>query len=171
VVDAGGSGWRNFLQFKRQVIDVAQTRVLALLNIVGAGMADNPHEQDLGDMDARLTALRVSQFPQIVVGIKTAHFRGPEWIPVDRAVEAGRMANVPVMVDFGEFVPDRPWKLLVTKHLRPGDIYTHLFLGVVPLLDDEGNVQPYVYEARKRGVFFDVGHGGGASSSARRCRP
>jgi dihydroorotase len=162
VVDAGGSGWRNFPVFKRQVIDVAQTRVLALLNIVGGGMAGDPYEQDTADMDARLTALRVSQYPQIIVGIKTAHFRGPEWIPVDRAVEAGRMANVPVMVDFGEFVSDRPWRELVTKHLRPGDIYTHFFLGAVPLLDDDGNVQPYVHEARKRGIFFDVGHGGGS---------
>jgi len=162
VVDAGGSGWRNFPLFKRQVIDVAQTRVLALLNIVGAGMAGDPAEQNTGDMDARLCALRVSQFPKIIVGIKTAHFRGPEWTAVDRAVEAGRMANVPVMVDFGEFVSDRPWRQLVTSHLRPGDIYTHFFLGAVPLLDPSGQVQPYVYQARKRGIIFDVGHGGGS---------
>jgi dihydroorotase len=162
VVDAGGSGWRNFALFKRQVVDVSQTRVLALLNIVGAGMAGDLAEQNVGDMDPRLCALQISLFPKIIVGIKTAHFRGPEWIPVDRAVEAGRMANVPVMVDFGEFVPERPWKQLVTRHLRPGDIYTHLFLGVVPLLDARGSVQPYVREARKRGIIFDVGHGGGS---------
>jgi dihydroorotase len=162
VVDAGGSGWRNFPLFKRQVIDVAQTRVLALLNIVGAGMAGDPIEQNTGDMDARLTALRITEFPKIIVGVKTAHFRGPEWIPVDRAVEAGRMANVPVMVDFGEFVGDRPWRQLVTQHLRPGDIYTHFFLGVVPLLDADHRVQPYVHEARRRGIVFDVGHGGGS---------
>ena len=162
VVDAGGSGWRNFPLFKRQVIDVAQTRVLALLNIVGAGMAGDPAEQNTGDMDARLCALRVTQFPQIIVGIKTAHFKGPEWTAVDRAVEAGRMAKVPVMVDFGEFVSDRPWRQLVTTHLRPGDIYTHFFLGAVPLLDADGHVQPYVHEARRRGIIFDVGHGGGS---------
>lgn len=162
VVDAGGSGWRNFPQFKRQVIDVAQTRVLAFLNIVGAGMAGNPIEQDTTDMDARLCALRISEHPRVLVGVKTAHYRGPEWLAVDRAVAAGKMAGVPVMVDFGEFVAERPWKDLVTKHLRPGDIYTHFFLGVVPLLDDRGRVQGHVAEARKRGVLFDVGHGGGS---------
>jgi dihydroorotase len=162
VVDAGGSGWRNFLQFKRQVIDVAQTRVLAFLNIVGSGMAGDPREQDTTDMDARLCALLITHHPKILVGVKTAHFRGPEWLAVDRAVAAGRMAEVPVMVDFGEFVSDRPWKDLITNHLRPGDIYTHLFLGVVPLLDDRGRVQRYVADARKRGVLFDVGHGGGS---------
>jgi dihydroorotase len=162
VVDAGGSGWRNFPLFKRQVIDVAQTRVLALLNIVGSGMTDGPPEQNLADMDARLCALRASEFPSLIVGIKTAHFRGPEWTPVDRAVEAGNMAKVPVMVDFGEFVPERPFRDLVGKHLRPGDIYTHLYLGVVPMLDGKGGVASFMFEARRRGVLFDVGHGGGS---------
>ena len=162
VVDAGGSGWRNFHQFKRQVIDVSQTRVLALLNIVGRGMGLDPIEQDLGDMDPRLTSFRITQFKDLIVGVKSAHYRGPDWTPVDRAVEAGRMAGVPVMVDFGEFVPERPWRELITKHLRPGDIYTHLFLSPVPLLDAKGKVFPHVFEARKRGVLFDVGHGGGS---------
>ncbi len=72
------------------------------------------------------------------------------------------MANLPVMVDFGEFVPERPFRDLVGKHLRPGDIYTHLYLGVVPLLDGKGRVAPFMFDARKRGVIFDVGHGGGS---------
>ena len=162
VVDAGGSGWRNFAVFKRQVVDVAKTRVLAFLNIVGGGMAEGPVEQNLADMDARLCALRASENKDTIVGIKTAHFRGPEWTPVDRAVEAGKLANVPVMVDFGEFVPERPFRDLVGKHLRPGDIYTHTYLGVVPMLDARGRVNPFMFEARKRGVIFDVGHGGGS---------
>jgi dihydroorotase len=162
VVDAGGSGWRNFLQFKRTVIDVSQTRVLAFLNIVGQGMAEGPIEQNMTDMDARLCALQIADHPQLIVGVKTAHFRGPEWVPVDHAVEAGRMAHVPVMVDFGEFVPERPFKELVTRHLRPGDIYTHFYLAAVPMFDAGGKVMPFFAEARKRGVWFDVGHGGGS---------
>jgi dihydroorotase len=162
VVDAGGSGWRNFPLFKRQVIDIARTRVLAFLNIVGSGMGEGELEQNLADMDARLCALRASENKDTIVGIKTAHFRGPEWMPVDRAVEAGRMANIPVMVDFGEFVPERPFRDLVGKHLRPGDIYTHTYLGVVPMLDGKGRINPFMFEARKRGVIFDVGHGGGS---------
>jgi dihydroorotase len=162
VVDAGGSGWRNFRQFKDQVIDQARTRVLALINIVGSGMRGGPVEQNLADMDARLTAMRIRQYPGIIVGIKTAHYQGPEWDPVDRAVEAGKMTNVPIMVDFGDFVPERPFQELVLKHLRPGDMYTHTYLGRVPMLDSQGKVMPYLFEARKRGVLFDVGHGGGS---------
>jgi len=162
VVDAGSSGWRTFLEFKDQVIDRVRTRVLALLNIVGSGMRGGPIEQNLGDMDPKLTAMRIKEYPEVLVGVKTAHYDGPEWDPVDRAVEAGKLANVPVMVDFGRFAAERPYQELVLKHLRPGDISTHMYLGRVPMLDKEGNVLPYLFEARKRGVIFDVGHGAGS---------
>ena len=164
VVDAGGAGWRNFNQFKQQVIDRSRTRVLAFLNIVGHGMKGGAAEQDLGDMDARLTAQRVREFPGVVVGIKTAHYRGPEWDAVDRSVEAGRLADVPVMVDFGAFGPARPFEALVLEHLRPGDIYTHQYREDVPMLDANGRVREYLFDARKRGVLFDVGHGSGSFS-------
>ena len=162
VVDAGGAGWRNFLQFKEKVIDRSRTRVLSLLNIVGAGMKGGPVEQDLMDMDPRLTAMRVREHRTLIVGIKTAHYRGPEWDPVDRAVEAGRLSGVPVMVDFGDFRPERPFEALVLKHLRPGDIYTHTYLARVPMLDPGGTLRPFLFEAQKRGIIFDVGHGGGS---------
>ena len=164
VVDAGGAGWRNFHQFKRQVIDRSATRILSFLNIVGHGMKGGAAEQDLRDMDARLTAERVREFPGVIVGIKTAHYRGPEWTAVDRAVAAGRLASVPVMVDFGTFGPDRPFEELVLERLRPGDIYTHQYRADVPMLDANGKVRAYLFEARKRGVLFDVGHGSGSFS-------
>src|SRR5262249_58733870 len=103
VVDAGSSGWRNFPDFKDRVIDRSRTRVLALLNIVGKGMGGGPIEQDMGDMDATATANQAKKYKDTVVGVKTAHFAGPEWTPVERAVQAGTMANIPVMVDFGTF--------------------------------------------------------------------
>src|SRR6267378_1759782 len=66
------------------------------------------------------------------------------------------------MVDFGTFRPERPFQDLVLKKLRPGDIYTHTYLGAVPMLDDAGKVNKYLFEARQRGIIFDVGHGGGS---------
>jgi dihydroorotase len=97
-----------------------------------------------------------------IVGIKTAHYAGPEWDPVDRAVDAGKIAGVPVMVDFGIFRAERPHSELVLKHLRPGDIYTHTYLSRVPMIDENGTLRPYLLEGRKRGVIYDVGHGGGS---------
>jgi len=105
LVDAGGSGWRNFPQFKEQVIDRSKTRVLAFLNIVGSGMKGGPIEQNLADMDPKLTAMRIRQYHDVIVGIKVAHYAGPEWDPVIRAVAAGTEVNVPVMVDFGGHTP------------------------------------------------------------------
>jgi dihydroorotase len=98
----------------------------------------------------------------VIVGIKTAHYDGPEWTPVERAVQAGTIANLPVMVDFGTFRPERPYEELVSNKLRPGDISTHMYLDDVPMLDAQGKVRPYLFEAKKRGVIFDVGHGGGS---------
>ncbi|HLJ18527.1 MAG TPA: amidohydrolase/deacetylase family metallohydrolase [Bryobacteraceae bacterium] len=161
VVDAGSSGHRNFERFKAIVIDRARTRVLAFLNIVGYGMSGEPtFEQDLKDMDAAATAHKAEEHKDLIVGIKVAHYNGPEWTPVERGVEAGTLANIPVMVDFGKFRPERPFQELVLKKLRPGDIYTHTYLGRVPMLDDNGRVLPYLFAARKRGIIFDVGHGG-----------
>jgi dihydroorotase len=163
VVDAGSAGWRNFAEFKQQIIDTSRTRVLAFLNIVGKGMGGGKTtEQDTSDMEPERTAEEAARYPGLIVGIKIAHYAGPEWIAVDRAVDAGRLAKLPVMVDFAEFRKERPFQQLVLEHLRPGDIYTHLYLGAVPMLDPEGKVLPYLFEARKRGVIFDVGHGGGS---------
>jgi dihydroorotase len=162
VVDAGSSGRHNFAQFKKNVIDRARTRVLAFLNILGAGMPGDDYEQDVNDMDAKAAADLAIANRDTIVGIKVAHYRGPDWVPVERGVEAGTLANIPVMVDFGDFRSERPFQDLVLKKLRPGDIYTHTFYAPVPMLDERGRLLPYLFEARKRGVLFDVGHGGAA---------
>jgi dihydroorotase len=162
VVDAGSSGRRNFEEFKRTVVDRARTRVFVFLNIGGNGMTGEGHEQDVDDMDAKGAAELARAHRDTIVGIKVAHYRGPGWRPVERGVEAGTLANIPVMIDFGEFRSERPFQELVLKKLRPGDIYTHAYYAPVPMLDDKGKVLPYLFEARKRGVLFDVGHGGAA---------
>ena len=159
VVDAGGSGWRTFDDFKQRIIDRSTTRVLAFLNIVGHGMRGGKFEQDLADMAAQPTAQMARRYPGLIVGIKTAHYSGPEWAPVERAVEAGSLAALPVMVDFGARKAERPLAELVTKKLRPGDIYTHMYSGLRGEQDESGKVNPALWEARKRGVLFDVGHG------------
>lgn len=163
MVDAGSSGWRNFDDFHRRTIQRSRTRVLALLNIVGKGMGGGTTiEQDTTDMDSKATAEVVQRNRDHIVGIKTAHYQAPDWTAVDRALEAAEAAGVPLMVDFGRFTEERPWRELVTKKLRAGDIYTHTYLAWVPLLDERGKIRPYVLEGRKRGVIYDVGHGGGS---------
>jgi len=81
--------------FKKQTIDRSRTRVLAFLNIVGSGMFGRFEEQDVTDMNPVMTAYMINRlFPDILVGIKSAHYWGPDFTQVDRAVEAGKLANV-----------------------------------------------------------------------------
>lgn len=161
-VDAGSAGWRNFADFKDRVIDRSKTRVLAMLNIVGRGMGGGAIEQNPDDLDAAATAKVAKQYPDVIVGIKTAHWAGPEWVAIDRAMEAGKLAGLPVMVDFGTPWETRSFEQLISQRMRPGDISTHMYQGLQQLVDDRGRVLPYLLEARKRGVRFDLGHGGGS---------
>ena len=161
VVDAGTSGWRNFPVFKKQVIERSQTRVLAYLNIAGSGMTGFPSEEDVNDMDSHMTSIVIQQYPDILVGVKIGHYRGSDWTPFDRALEASKIANVPLFVEC--HLPMYPLEEILNR-MRPGDIYTHSFCTAVDrecLLDEQGMIRPYVVEAQKKGVRFDVGHGGG----------
>lgn len=162
VADAGSSGYKNFEDFKAHIIDRSKTRVLAFINIVGAGMRGPKYEDNLQDMEPGPAAQMAKKYPGLIIGVKTAHYSGPEWTPVENAVKAGTEANIPVMVDFGANKPERPIDVLLTKKLRPGDIYTHCYSGLRNELDASGKVNPGMIAGRKRGVIFDVGHGGGS---------
>ncbi|MFC5412070.1 amidohydrolase/deacetylase family metallohydrolase [Larkinella bovis] len=166
IVDAGGAGWQSFPAFKKNIILTSKTRVLSLLNIVGEGMRGGMWEQDTTDMDPKMAAAMALGNPNDVVGFKVAHFMGGTWTPVDRAVQAGKLANMPVMIDFGMHDPPLSLQELFLKRLRPGDIFTHTYTllegNVRETIVDEatGKVRPFVLEARKKGIVFDVGYGG-----------
>jgi dihydroorotase len=165
VVDAGSSGWRTFPVFKKQTIDMSKTRVLAFLNIVGEGMRGGPFEQNVKDMDAHKTAEFAKKNPNEIIGIKLAHYDGYEWAPTDSTAEAGRLANLPVMIDFGGANPPLSIEDLFMKHLRAGDIFAHCYASLTSresVVDENGKVKPFVFEARKKGIIFEVGHGGGS---------
>jgi len=101
---------------------------------------------------------------EYIVGIKLAHYEGEEWAPAERAAEAGRLANIPVMVDFGRSEPPLSLRTLLMEKLRPGDIFTHCYGGVSgrEKVIVNGKLQSWAPEAQKRGIIFDVGHGGGS---------
>lgn len=166
IVDAGGAGWKSFPLFKKNVIFASKTRVLAFLNIVGEGMRGGKFEQDTSDMDSKMAAQVALDNKNDVVGFKVAHFQGQTWAPVDHAVAAGRIADMPIMVDFGGSVPPLPLQDLFMKHLRAGDIFTHTYTllegNVRETVVDEATktVKPFVWEAQKKGIVFDVGYGG-----------
>ena len=164
VADAGSSGWRTFEDFKKRIIDRSKTRVTAFLNIVGVGMREGQLEQNEADMEVQPTAEMALKYKGVIVGIKSAHYSGPGWGPYEKAEAVGKMASIPVMVDYGgNLRNNRTIAELFTKYFRPGDIYTHMYGGVRGEQDanTKGPSQAFI-DGRKKGVILDVGHGGGS---------
>jgi dihydroorotase len=169
-VDAGTAGWKMFGDFKENVIDRARVRILAFLNIASSGMIDGDSEHTVADMNPEVVASLVQAYPEIIVGIKTAHYwtnkpwdaLHPPWASVERAVEAGELCRKPVMVDFWPRPPERPYPDLILNKLRPGDIHTHVFAQQFPIVSAGGKVNDFLFAARERGVRFDLGHGAGS---------
>ncbi len=167
VVDTGTAGAKHFLHFKRTVIDRAKTRIFAYINIVKSGML-GPFEQDIKEMDAQLAASIVLAYPEDCVGIKTAHYwvsqpfdeAHPPWAAVDRALEAAAICGKPLMVDFWHR-PGRSYQELLRK-MQPGDIHTHVYAQQFPILNDKNEPADFMFEARERGIIFDLGHGAGS---------
>lgn len=163
-VDAGTSGWKRFEQFKKDTIDKAQTRVLALLNIVGVGMygsGEGGPENDVSEMDVDAAVRMVKKHPETIVGIKTAHYQPADWEAVDRAVKAAELSNTVLMVDFHP-KEGRGYEELILKRMKPGNIHTHFYGRLTPQIDENKRVQDYMWKARDRGILFDVGHGSGS---------
>ena len=159
-VDTGSSGWQHFPDFVDTVIASAQTRVLAFINIVGAGMA-GACEQDTSEMQPEPCADMIRRYPKHVVGSKSAHYGGPGWEAAQGGIDAARMSDTITMVDFAP-QETRSYEELVSERMAPGDIHTHLYAAHIPLLDDDRKVNDYVWKARERGVIFDTGHGAGS---------
>ncbi|MDP3467321.1 MAG: amidohydrolase/deacetylase family metallohydrolase [Daejeonella sp.] len=167
VGDAGSSGWRSFPEFKKNIIDRSQTRVLVFLNIVGDGMGQ--YQQNVDDMDPNKAAEVAIANKKDVVGFKSAHFSGNPFIALDSAVKAGNIANMPVMLDLT--YPSRPpvssVEDLFMKHLRPGDIFTHMYRLTFPFFYNNDKITPLAIAAQERGILFDIGHGGNGFTFAR----
>ena len=167
VVDAGSAGANTFPGFRRWVVDASRGRVLAYLNISATGQID-PFLGELHDLrfaDPERAAAVALAHPDVVVGYKvrvSEMLAGPNGLAgLDRALEAGRATNLPVMVHIG----GTPFDIEeVLARLRPGDVVTHAYTGWRPgaIVTDAGRVVAAAREARERGVVFDVGYGAGS---------
>ena len=164
-VDTGTAGADEIQHFRESVIEKAVTRILAYVNISKPGMG--APEQTISNFDVEAAGGSAKEHSDVVVGIKTAHYwtskpfddEHPAWQSVEKAVEAGDVCEMPVMVDFWPRPPERSYPDLILKKLRPGDIHTHVFARQFPVIDADGLVEPYMHEARERGIWFDLGHG------------
>ena len=164
-VDTGTAGAEEFEHFRKTVIETSKTRILGFVNIAAPGMGDP--EQVVANLNPQKAAETAATHDDVCVGIKTAHYwttepfddEHPPWASIDATVEAGELCKMPVMVDFWPRPPERSYPDLLLKHLRPGDIHTHVFARQFPIIDEQGELYDYMREARKKGIHFDLGHG------------
>ena len=159
IVDAGSAGSLNFQHFRTTVLDRAKSRIYAFLNTADYGMASLEGEQfpEKNDIDAWVDCYEKNK--DIIRGIKIAHYWGKDWGQVEGAKRVQARVPLPIMVDFGHFLKERPYDQLLMEKLDPGDITTHCFRAPVPVIDDNGKVYDYLFRAREKGIWFDLGHG------------
>ena len=163
VVDAGGPGWRNFEDYREKILRRSKTRVLTFINIVGLGMGGN--ESNVEDMDSQATARKILEYPDLIVGIKNAHFER-SGIHLCRTGRGSR----PSFESSGHPGQQHP-ELDRAGYAHQGAGEDAARRSAHPLLQRpargaarpaNGQIQPFMHEARKRGVLFDLGHGGGS---------
>ena len=165
VVDAGSPGWTNLRGFLEYIIEASRTEVLTFVHISSIGLLNSMRGEmeDIRNADPEHTARVISMWPHYCVGVKVrqgSYQVGSHGVePLKRAIEAAEMADTRVMVhiDKGVGLPS------ILELLRPGDIVTHCYQGKGDhILGPNDQVLPEVYAARKRGIFFDLGHGAGS---------
>lgn len=161
VVDAGTSGYKTFPLFKEQIIDRSRTLVLAYLNAFAPGMVGTSAEQeDMSALEIEKADEVIKKYSDHIVGVKIGHYSGKDWKPFDAAASLAHANNRPLFVEchITEFSLEDQ-----LKHMKAGDILTHAYENVserMPVVDEDGRVRPFVLDARKKGILFDVGHGG-----------
>ncbi len=172
MLDAGSAGAHTFPGFRKQVINVVDTRVFALLNISVVGQStlstDNPWGEllDLRYANPQLAIRTIERNRDAILGIKVRLSRNiageHDLRALGLAKEAAAAVGLPMMVHIGDtHSPVRD----ILGAMRKGDVLTHSFHGRAGgILDDRGRVLPAVRRAVERGVHLDVGHGAGSFS-------
>ena len=175
VVSAGDGGANNFAAFRRFVVPASRTRQFAFLHIAVAGLAGFPVPElfNIDYAQPEIAARAVAENADIVLGIKVRMSEnviarhGTE--PLKRAIKACELSGVPakVMCHIGG-VADQALMSQILDLLRPGDVLTHCYSGAPNIagmgtnIVQDGKLLPAALAAKKRGVVFDIGHGGGS---------
>ena len=175
VVSAGDAGANNFAAFRRFIVPASRTRQFAFVHIAVAGLAGFPVPElfniDYAQVDTAARA--VGENADMVLGVKVRMSEnviarhGTE--PLKRAIKACELSGVPakIMCHIGG-VADPALMSQILDLLRPGDVLTHCYSGAPNVagmgtnIVQDGKLLPAALAAKKRGVIFDIGHGGGS---------
>ena len=178
LVSAGDAGANNFAAFRRHIVAQTRCRLYAFVHIANIGLAGFPVPElfNIGYARTEDAARALGENADLVLGIKVRMSEnviakhGLE--PLKRALAATEMAarggRTPrVMCHIGG-VQTRELMSQILDALRPGDVLTHCYSGAPndagqgTNIVQDGKLLPAALEAKKRGVLFDIGHGGGS---------
>jgi dihydroorotase len=161
-VDAGSAGADNIDEMAAVARGAPQIGRL-LVNIARTGVAPGGELMDLTRADVGLARGAIARHRDVVVGVKarlSESVAGANDLEaLRRAQEAAAPFNLPVMIHVGQnYSPMRA----ILALLKRGDIVTHMYAPPPnSILDDQGRLFPEVTAARRRGILFDFGNGGG----------
>jgi dihydroorotase len=159
-IDAGSQG-ADRIDDVVAITRTAPQAARALINIGRAGILPDGDTMDLGRADVGAARAAIERHRDIIVGVKARLSRevagANDHEVLRRAQEIVSPFNLPVMIHMGQTMS--PLARLFGL-LKPGDIVTHMFAPPPnSIVDDSGHILPEVLAARRRGVWFDVGHG------------
>lgn len=169
-VDTGSAGPGNWAGFRKHVIEPCQVRILAYLHISHAGIYGFDRNVMIGEShEIRLMnpidCVRVADANRdLIVGVKVRvglHASGTSGTaPLRIALQAADELGMPLMAHIDHPPPTYEEVLAL---LRPGDVLTHAFRPFPNApVNGQGAVREAVWEARRKGIFFDIGHGKGS---------
>ena len=175
VVSAGDAGANNFAAFRRFIVPASRTRQFAFVHIAVAGLAGFPVPElfNIDYAQPEAAARAVAENADMVLGVKVRMSEnviarhGLE--PLRRAIKACELSGVPakIMCHIGG-VSYRELMSKILDLFRPGDVLTHCFsgapnnAGMGTNIVQDGKLLPAALAAKRRGVIFDIGHGGGS---------
>ena len=159
-IDAGSQGAERI----DEVVAITRSApqpARALINIGRAGILPDGDTMDLSRADVGAARAAIERHREIIVGVKARLSRevagANDYEVLRRAQDIVNPFNLPVMIHMGQTMS--PLARLFGL-LKPGDIVTHMFAPPPnSIVDDSGRILPEVLAARRRGVWFDVGHG------------
>ncbi len=175
VVSAGDAGANNLAAFRRHIVAQTRTRMFAFIHIANHGLSGYPVPElfNLQHAQVDIAAKALAENADIALGIKVRMSEnviaqhGIE--PLRRAIAACERSGTrgKVMVHIGG-VETAALMSQILDLMRPGDILTHCYSGAPNVsgrftnIVQDGKLLPAALAAKRRGVVFDVGHGGGS---------
>jgi dihydroorotase len=163
VLSQGDAGARNVDRYIEETIRGFRTRIKLALNFCAEGES-NPEgrffSMDEASIDECVAAVERGGSDVWGISLNIALIRGEGIDPLEvmrRGIEAAEKSGKPVM--FGATKTAEVPLCEQLALLRSGDVFTYCFYSGDGSIVQDGRVLDCVWEARERGILFDVGDG------------